>query len=286
MLPQDIQTIAVAGAGQMGSGIAQVFVQSGIRVLLHDMNPAQLEAAAKRIRGGLAKLEEKGKLTEPAAAAFARLEPIAAIDRVAEADFVLEAVTENEAVKTDLIKRLAQVAEPGVVMASNTSSISITRLGQASRRPELFVGVHFMNPAPLMRLVEVVVGLSTAPATVEFAQGLVGRVGKKAVLANDFPGFIVNRILLPMINEAIYALGDGVGTAEHIDEAMMLGSNQPMGPLALADLIGLDTVLSIMEVMHHMFGDDKYRPAPLLRRYVDAGRLGRKSGRGFYGYEK
>lgn len=284
MLPQDIATIAIAGAGQMGAGIAQVFVQSGIRVLLYDVSEAQLAAAAKRIRGGLAKLEEKGKLGEPAEAAFRRLETINDLRAVASADFVLEAVTENEAVKTELIKKLGQAAKPGVVMASNTSSISITRLGQASGRPELFVGVHFMNPAPLMRLVEVVVGLNTAPATVELAQGLVARVGKKAVLANDFPGFIVNRILLPMINEAIYALGDGVGTAEHIDEAMMLGSNQPMGPLALADLIGLDTVLSIMEVMHHMFGDDKYRPAPLLRRYVDAGRLGRKSGRGFYPY--
>lgn len=286
MESQDITTVAIAGAGQMGAGIAQVFVQSGMRVLLYDVSAAQLGAAAKRIRSGLAKLEEKGKLGEPAEAVFNRLDPIADLARVAEADFTLEAVTENEGVKTELIRRIGQIARPGVVMASNTSSISITRLGQASGRPEQFLGVHFMNPAPLMGLVEVVVGLNTAPKTVEFAQGLVARVGKKAVLANDFPGFIVNRILLPMINEAIYALGDGVGTAEHIDEAMKLGSNQPMGPLALADLIGLDTVLSIMEVMHHMFGDDKYRPAPLLRRYVDAGRLGRKSGRGFYGYAK
>lgn len=284
MLSQDLKFIAIAGAGQMGSGIAQVFVQSGLRALLYDVNEAQLAAAAKRIHSGLVKLQEKGKLGEPAEEAFKRLETTSDLNRIAETDFVIEAVTENEIVKLELIRQLGQMTKPGVIMASNTSSISITRLGQASGRPELFIGVHFMNPAPLMRLVEVVVGLNTAPATVEFVQSLVTRVGKKSVLANDFPGFIVNRILLPMINEAISALGDGVGTAEHIDEAMMLGSNQPMGPLALADLIGLDTVLSIMEVMHHMFGDDKYRPAPLLRRYVDAGRLGRKSKRGFYEY--
>lgn len=286
MLPTELKSIAICGAGQMGSGIAQVFVQSGIGVTLYDVSEAQLAVAVKRIRGGLAKLEEKGKLAEPAEAVAARLTTTTDLDQIRGAEFVIEAVTENEAIKLELIRRIAAVVPPEVVLASNTSSISITRLGKASGRPQRFIGVHFMNPAPLMRLVEIVVGLETAPETVQFAQGLVERLGKKAVLANDFPGFIVNRILLPMINEAIYALGDGVGTAEHIDEAMQLGSNQPMGPLALADLIGLDTVMSIMEVMHHMFGDDKYRPAPLLRRYVDAGRLGRKSGRGFYPYER
>jgi 3-hydroxybutyryl-CoA dehydrogenase len=217
---------------------------------------------------------------------MARISTTQDMSRVADSEFIIEAVVENEAVKVKIFQELNKLAKPNVIIATNTSSVSITRMGTASGRPASFVGMHFMNPPPVMKLLEVVVGLTTSPETVDFVEKLADRLGKTHVRACDYPGFIVNRILLPMINEAVCALQDAVGSPQDIDTAMMQGTNQPMGPLALADLIGLDTVLAIMEVMHHTFGDSKYRPAPLLRRYVDAGYLGRKNGRGFFVYKE
>jgi 3-hydroxybutyryl-CoA dehydrogenase len=268
----------------MGSGIAQLFATIGKEVMIYEIEPSKREKAWKAIRFSLEKFREKGKLPEHPQAILERLGFVERVEDLCDVEFILEAVVESEPVKVSLFQKLHTLLPPSVIFASNTSSISITRMGKASGRPERFVGMHFMNPPQLLNLVEVVVGLGTAPETVTFVEELARLLGKTPVRCEDYPGFIVNRILLPMINEAIYALQDGVGTPEAIDTAMVLGTNQPMGPLRLADLIGLDTVLAIMEVMHETFGEDKYRPAPLLRRYVDAGYLGRKSGRGFYLY--
>jgi len=281
----DISHIGVVGAGQMGSGIALVAAQAGFRVLLHDAAPAALEAALATIRQTATRLEARQKVTpEVAGRMRANVTAVPGLEALGAADFVIEAASEIESVKMDLFARLNAICRTEVILASNTSSISITRLGTASGRPERVIGMHFMNPPAVMKLVEIVRGLVTSEETYLEVRTLAERLGKTTMLAEDSPGFIVNRVLLPMINEAIYAVYEGVGRVEDVDTAMKLGTNQPMGPLELADLIGLDTCLAIMEVMHRVLGDDKYRPCPLLKKYVDAGYLGRKSGRGFYAY--
>ena len=281
-----LRTIGVVGAGQMGRGIAQVAAHSGFTVLLHDEKQDALDAALGHIGDQLERQVQKGKLA-PAVRSetLARLRPAKDAGAFAAADFVIEAVSENLPLKARLFESLDRTCRPDVVLASNTSSISITRLAAATRRPSLVIGMHFMNPVPVMELVEIVAGQSTSTATIETTRGLAKELGKTAVLAQDFPGFISNRVLMPMINEAIFALHEGVGSREDIDTVMRLGMRHPMGPLALADFIGLDTCLSILEILHAGFGDPKYRPCPLLRRMVDAGRLGRKSGGGFYDYD-
>jgi 3-hydroxybutyryl-CoA dehydrogenase len=284
--PETIQTVGILGFGQMGSGIGQLFAMKGKEVWVYEPSSTQWEKGLKNVRFSLEKFREKGKIQEEVGRVLSRLRKVESLTELKGVDLVVEAVVEDEKIKTELFKELNSVVPEEVIFASNTSSISITRMGKNSGRADRFVGMHFMNPPQLLQLVEVVVGLSTSEETVNFIEELARYLGKTPVRAEDYPGFIVNRILLPMINEAIYALQDGVGSPEHIDTAMVLGTNQPMGPLRLADLIGLDTVLAIMEVMHHTFGEDKYRPAPLLRRYVDAGYLGRKTGRGFYEYRE
>jgi len=277
--------VAVVGAGQMGAGIAQVLLQSGLRVTLIDVSGQMLDKGSERIRGGLQKLLEKGKLDEARRqSALSRFRTASAIAGVQDVDFAIEAVTENEGLKLQIFRDLDAVVRPGGVLASNTSSIPITRLAACTGRPEAVIGMHFMNPVPLMALVEIIRGAATSDQTYAETRALAVRMGKTTVVSKDFPGFIVNRILIPMLNEACYALMEGLGTAEDIDTAMRLGTNQPMGPLQLADFIGLDTCLYIAEVLHCGLGDDKYRPCPLLRQYVDAGWFGRKSGRGFYQY--
>ncbi len=280
-----IQTLGVLGAGQMGSGIAQVAALAGFDVHLGDVDQAAAEKGKATIARFLGRSVEKRQVTAADRdAALARVSPTADLARVAAADLVVEAATEREPLKLDLFRALDRAARPGVILASNTSSISITTLAAATKRPARVIGMHFFNPVPLMALVEVIRGLETRDETVAVVTDLARRLGKTPVEARDFPGFIANRILMPMINEAVYALMEGVGTAEAIDAVMKLGMNHPMGPLALADLIGLDTCLAIMEVLHGGLGDPKYRPCPLLRQYVAAGRLGKKSGRGFYTY--
>ncbi|MFN7134073.1 MAG: 3-hydroxybutyryl-CoA dehydrogenase [Myxococcales bacterium] len=279
-----IETLIVVGAGQMGSGIAQVAAQSGLQVTLLDVKQELLDKARDRIKGSLEKLAKKGTLSAADADAAAGRIRYATEAAPGSADFAVEAVTENENLKREIFKMLDKAVKPGGVIASNTSSISITRLATAVSRPDAVVGMHFMNPVPLMALVEVIRGLQTSEETYAQTLELAKRMGKTTVTARDMPGFIVNRILIPMINEACYALMEGLGTAEDIDTAMKLGTNQPMGPLTLADFIGLDTCLYIAEVLYDGLGDSKYRPCPLLRQYVDAGWLGRKSGRGFYKY--
>jgi len=282
----NIQRIGVVGAGTMGNGIAQVFAQAGLDVRLCDNVPAALDRARVTIEKSLAKFVEKGKLTAADRdTAVTRLSMTSNLDALAEVDYVVEAIAENQNAKIDMFRRLDALTKPGVILSSNTSSISITVLGAATRRPDKVLGMHFMNPVPLMTLVELIRGQATSAESMLVATQLCMRLGKTGVEAADYPGFISNRILMPMINEAIYALMEGVGTPEAIDSVMRLGMNHPMGPLTLADLIGLDVCLAILNMLHEGLGDPKYRPCPLLRRMVAAGHLGRKSGRGFYPYE-
>lgn len=283
----DIKIIGIVGAGQMGRGISQVCATAGYKVLLVDVAEPPLTEAVSKIRSGLERAVERGSLTDhQAGEVLALIHPLGQLDRLRDAEVVIEAVPEDLTVKQELFAQLNRICLPQAVLASNTSSISITKLGAASGRPNRIVGLHFMNPAPVMRLVEVVRGLETSERTMQLALDLAKRLGKTPVVAKDVPGFIVNRVLIPLINEAIFALEESIASAEDIDMAMTAGANHPVGPLALADRIGLDTVLAICEVLHQDLGDPKFRPCPLLRRYVEAGWLGRKSGRGFYIYER
>ena len=280
-----ITRVGVVGAGTMGNGIAQVFAQAGFTVRLCDAVPAAIDRARGGIKKSLGKFVEKGKLS-PADrdAALGRLTTGSDLDALADVDYVVEAIAEIVDVKTEVFKRLDAITEPRVILSSNTSSISITALGAATRRPDRVLGMHFMNPVPLMTLVELIRGQATSPESMAVATELCAALGKTPVEAADYPGFIANRILMPMINEAIYAVMEGVGTPEAIDTVMKLGMNHPMGPLTLADFIGLDVCLAILNVLHGGLGDPKYRPCPLLRRMVAAGQLGRKAGLGFYQY--
>lgn len=279
-----VGTVGVMGAGTMGAGIAQVFLKAGCTVLLYDTSPVQVSAAVERITAGLQKWEAKNEIPS-AAEARARLVVAPGPMFSKACDWIIEAIVEEVETKEEVFRTLGRLTQPDAVLASNTSTISITRLGSASGRPERTLGMHFFNPPPVMRLVEIIPGLCTQPEVVQKARQLAERLGKVAVLSKDRPGFIANRIVAPMLNEALWALEEGIGTAEDIDRVMKLGMNHPMGPLELADFIGLDVCLAIMEVLHHEHGDPKYRPCPLLRKYVEAGWLGRKSGRGIYRYD-
>jgi len=282
----EIKTFGVIGAGQMGNGIAQVAAMSGLAVIMNDINSEFVERGLANISKILARNVEKGKMnTEDKDAVLSRIKTSISLQDMAGADFVVEAATEKEAIKFQIFKDLDEICKPGVILASNTSSIPIGRIAAQTRRPEKVIGMHFMNPVPVMKLVEVIPGIATSQETFETTWELSLKFGKTPAKANDYPGFIANRILLPMINEAVYCLYHGVGTREDIDTVMKLGMNHPMGPLTLADLIGLDTCLAIMETLYDGFKDSKYRPCPLLRKYVEAGWLGRKTGRGFYEYK-
>jgi 3-hydroxybutyryl-CoA dehydrogenase len=283
----EVKTIGVVGAGQMGSGIAQVAAQAGYEVLLLDVSEEALRRGLEAIRRSLAKFLEKGRIAEEALeAALGRIRTTLDLEALGEADLIVEAIVEDEGAKRALLERLGALAKPEAILASNTSSIPITALGRYSGRPERFIGMHFFNPVPLMQLVEVIRGELTSAATRDVVVEVARRMGKTPLEVQDYPGFVSNRLLMPMINEAVEALREGVATKEAIDGIMRLGMNHPMGPLELADFIGLDTCLAIMEVLHRGFGDDKYRPSPLLRRMVQAGLLGRKVGRGFYVYDE
>jgi 3-hydroxybutyryl-CoA dehydrogenase len=282
-----IRRIGVIGAGQMGAGIAQVAAQAGLDVLLHDVSEEVLKRSLEGIARNVDRMIARGRIKpEQRDAILRRIRTTARLEELGDCDFIIEAILENEDAKIELLKKLDKVCPPQVIFASNTSSISITKMGARTSRADRVIGMHFMNPVPAMRLVEIIRGLATSQQTYDTTRELAERLGKTTMVAEDFPGFIVNRVLLPMINEAIYTLYEGVGRVTDIDTAMKLGTNQPMGPLELADLIGLDTCLAIMEVMHRVLGDDKYRPCPLLKKYVDAGYLGRKVGRGFYSYDE
>lgn len=280
-----VKVFGVIGAGQMGNGIAHVAAASGLEVIMNDVKQEFVDKGLKTIEKNLDRAVSKGKMTEDEKSGImGRIKPSVDLKDFESADFVVEAIIESLDLKKQVFQRLDEVVAPGKVLASNTSSISITKLAACTKRPEKFIGMHFMNPVPIMKLVEVINGLATDQETTSLTVELSKKFGKIPVEAQDFPGFISNRVLMPMINEAIFALFEGVGTVEAIDEVMKLGMNHPMGPLTLADFIGLDTCLAILNVLYEGFGDPKYRPCPLLKKYVDAGFFGKKSGRGFYKY--
>jgi 3-hydroxybutyryl-CoA dehydrogenase len=281
----NIKKVGVVGAGQMGNGIAHVCALAGFDVMLNDISPDRIKAGIATINGNLARQVSKNKITEEdRQSALKRISPAEKLEALGDCDLAIEAATEKEDVKRSIFASVCPVLKPTAILGTNTSSISITRLASSTDRPERFIGIHFMNPVPLMELVELIRGIATGDATFEATKQFVIKLGKTIAVAEDFPAFIVNRILLPMINEAIYTLYEGVGNVEGIDTAMRLGAHHPMGPLELADFIGLDTCLSVMQVLHEGLADSKYRPCPLLVKYVEAGWLGRKTQRGFYDY--